>query len=277
MSEMSKKELKEMRKIEEARRINLEKKASMTKWITIGIISTVFLGAFLFLVVFLRNNNPNLATPNSSAPVVLSDSGEFRIAPESTTPIKERPVTLVEFADVQCPACKQYNPIVNTLLGLYPETLAINFKHFPISSIHPNGVVSAMAAESAGVQGKFFEMLDLLYARQEAWSKLANPEDVFLEYAQELGLDEAKFKKDMKDESLTAKIEAQRTEGISAGVNSTPTFFINGVKIANPADISGFQTAIDSALAQIGGGNTIGDDVVSTPSAQDSLSPQINL
>lgn len=252
---MSKKELKEMRKVEEARRMNLEKKASMTKWITIGVISTLFVGFFIFLVVFLKSNNPNLASLNSGEPVVLSDSGEFRVDSESSTSAKEdimgRPVTLTEFADIQCPACKQYNPILKSVLDLYPDTVVLNFKHFPISSIHPNALPAAVAVEAAGNQDKFFEMIDLLYERQEAWSSLPDPKAAFIGYAKELALDVDKFTTDLDDKALVEKIESQRTEGINAGVNSTPSFFVNGVKITNPADISGFQAAIDAELEKI--------------------------
>ena len=273
MSDMSKKELKELRKLEEMRRNSMEKKANMTKWIAIGGISTIFLGFFLFLVISLRGNNPKLADPNSNTVVELSNSGEFRVAAESTTPIESRPVVLTEFADMQCPACKQYHPIIKSVLDLYPETVVLNYKHFPINSIHLNATPAALAVEAAGVQGKFFEMMDLLYERQEAWSNLPDPKSLFAEYATEIGLNLEQFNKDMADNELAKKIESQRTEGINAGVNSTPSFFVNGIRIENPSDISGFQAAIDEVLARIGGTGTettIEKETVSTPSAQDS-------
>lgn len=282
MGEMSKKELKELRKLEEMRRNSMEKKANMTKWIAIGGISTIFLGFFLFLVISLRGNNPNLADPNSNTVVELSNSGEFRVASESTVPKEGRPVILTEFADIQCPACKQYHPIMASVLDLYPDTVVLNFKHFPISSIHPNALPSALASEAAGKQGKFFEMLDILYERQEAWSNLPDPKSLFSQYATEIGLNQEQFNKDITDQELAQKIEAQRTEGINAGVNSTPSFFINGVKIQNPSDISGFQAAIDAALSAVVGESKEPDikDSTSTPSAEDtdnSSAPQINL
>lgn len=282
MPEMSKKELKEMRKLEEARRSTLEKKANMTKWIAIGAISTIFLGFFLFLVISLRNNNPDLSNPNTTT-VELSDSGNFRVAEDSTTPAKERPVTLTEFADIQCPACKQYQPIIKSVLDLYPETVALNFKHFPISSIHPNANQAAIVAEAANEQGKFFEMVDLLYERQEAWASLPDPSETFLKYAQEIGLDLTKFKADIENAELARRVESQRTEGINAGVNSTPSFFVNGVKIQNPSDISGFQAAIEAVLAGVTDNSTSPapqNDLNSTPSAEPSVkpgTPQINL
>lgn len=277
---MSKKELKEMRKVEEMRRMNLEKKANMTKWIAIGVISTLFIGLFLFLVGYLRGSNPSLTDPSADGkPVELSSEGEYRVAAESTTPAQERPIILTEFADMQCPACGQYHPIVKSLLELYPETVSLQFKHFPISSIHPNAIASAVAVEAAGNQGKFFEMVDLLYERQQAWSNLPSPQDMFIEYAGELGLDVNKFTSDINDKALEEKIDNQRTEGINAGVNSTPSFFVNGVKITNPSDISGFQVAIDAELERISGGTESAPETETdaTPSAQDANAPQINL
>ena len=282
MGEMSKKELKELRKLEEMRRNSMEKKANMTKWIAIGGISTIFLGFFLFLVISLRGNNPDLADPNSNTAVEFSNSGEFRVAADSTAPIESRPVILTEFADIQCPACKQYHPIIKSVLDLYPETVVLNYKHFPINSIHQNATPAALAVEAAGVQGKFFEMMDLLYERQEAWANLSNPKSLFVEYATEMGLNMEQFNKDMADNELAQKIESQRTEGINAGVNSTPSFFINGIKIQNPSDISGFQAAIDAALTGIVGESKGPDvqDTTATPSAEDtdnSTAPQIDL
>lgn len=275
MAEMSKKELKEMRKLEEARQRSMEKKAGMTKWITIGAISTIFLGFFIFLVVSLRNNNPSISS-QSGNPIELSSSGEFRVAADSTTPIENRPVTITEFADIQCPACKQYHPIIKSVLDLYPETVVWNFKHFPINSIHPNATPAALAAEAAGEQDKFFEMVDILYERQEAWARLPDPNEVFLSYAEEIGLDLPKFKEDLANEELAKKIESQRTEGINAGVNATPSFFVNGVKIENPSDISGFQAAIESELEKTGAASDLPlEEADSTPSAQDE--PQIDL
>ncbi len=281
MSDMSKKELKEMRKLEEMRRNNMEKKANMTKWIVIGGISTVFLGFFLFLLFSLKSNNPSLNDVDDGSVVQLSDSGEFRVAANSTTPAAERPVTIVEFADIQCPACKQYHPVLQSLLDLYPETVTWNFKHFPIYSIHPNALPTAIAAEAAGKQGKFFEMLDLLYERQQAWSNVPNPRSILVGYAQELGLDVEMFENDLDDEELSRKVEAQRTEGINAGVNSTPSFFINGVRIANPSDISGFQAVIDEILAgenvDVEEPAVMDEDVTSTPSGEEETNPQLNL
>lgn len=279
MSEMSKKELKEMRKIEEMRRNTLEKKANMTKWIAIGAVATIFLGFFIFLVISLRGSNPDLADPNNSATVELSNSGEFRVASESTTPVEGREVVITEFADIQCPACKQYHPILKSVLDLYPETVALNFKHFPINSIHSNAMTSAIAAEAAGEQEKFFEMIDMLYERQEAWATLPDPEEMYIKYAQELGLDVEKFKQDLNNTELARRVESQRTEGINAGVNSTPSFFINGIKIQNPSDISGFQTAIDTILSQNSSEQMPTEDTTSTPSANETenTSPQIDL
>lgn len=279
MAQTSKKELKEMRRLEEARRNNMEKKANMTKWIAIGTISAVFLGFFVFLVVSLKNNNPNLAETDGTQ-VQLSNSGEFRVAEGSTAPVEERPVTIVEFADIQCPACRQYHPIIKSLLEIYPETVALNFKHFPIMSIHPNAMPSAVAAEAAGRQDKFFEMVDLLFERQDAWARVPNPQSIFIEYARELELDVDQFTADLEDEELSNKVEAQRAEGINAGVNSTPTFFINGIKIQNPSDISGFQAIIDSILADtVGREQAPTEDVNSTPSAEENQTstPQIDL
>jgi len=266
---MSKKELKEMRKIEEMRRSNLEKKASMIKWVSIGVIATVFVGFFLFLVVSLKNNNPNLSQNGDRGNVrSFSDSGEFRVKEGSVAPIDARRVTIVEFADLQCPACQQYQPITKNLLDLYPENVVLNFKHFPLTQIHRNSMPAAVAAEAAGKQDKFFEMVDLLYARQAEWSDLPDTTEKFKEYAKELELDLEKFSLDLESQELKDKIDAQRDEGVEAGVNGTPSFFINGVYFPNPSDVSGFQTEIDKILAESKSQDSA--EVSATPSADSS-------
>jgi len=258
MAQMTKKELKELKRLEKLQRQTLQQKQNTTKWIAIAIAAALFLVLFVGAVIIGKNrNNPDQAagvTATFTEPGherMVGNSGE-NTATEAGEQA-EQVVTMVEYADIQCPACKQYHPIVKSLLELYPNQLKLVFKHFPLTSIHPNAVPSAKAAEAAGRQDKFFEMADLLYERQGEWSNLPDPTAKFREYAQQLGLDINKFNTDMNDEAIAQAIEAQRNEGINNGVNSTPTFYIEGKKIENPGDISGFQKYIDEALKAKGG------------------------
>lgn len=164
---------------------------------------------------------------------------------------KSSPVTLIEYSDFQCPACAAYYPLVKQLEQEFSGKMKMVYRHFPLMSIHQNALSAALAAESAGRQGKFWQMHDLLFENQSEWSQSRNVQDVFLQYARNLDLDEEKFLQDFQEKQLREKVLNQRGEGIAIGVNATPTFFLNGKKIANPKSFEEFQEIITSALEQI--------------------------
>ncbi|MBI2598994.1 DsbA family protein [Candidatus Curtissbacteria bacterium] len=133
---------------------------------------------------------------------------------------------IVEFGDYQCPACGQAHPIVKQFLKDHGGSVYFVYRHFPLTQIHSNANPAARAAEAAGKQGKFWEMHDILFERQGAWSQMSDPQGKFEEYARELGLDLEKFKANR--EEAIGKINADADLGERAGVQSTPTFIING-------------------------------------------------
>ena len=123
------------------------------------------------------------------------------------------------------------------------------YRHFPLSQ-HKNAKLAATVAEAAGKQGKFWEMHDLIFQNQSDWSEEKNAAVIFAKYAQEVGLDLAKFQTDIASEEIKAKIENDYKSGVKAGVNSTPSFFLNGEKITNPRNYDEFKNAILQALGQ---------------------------
>lgn len=158
-------------------------------------------------------------------------------------------VTLVEFADFQCPACRSAYPAVKQILAEYPEDVYYVFRHYPLP-MHRNAKIAAYAAEASGMQGKFFEMHDLLYENQDEWSESSSPMDIFNEYATELGLDLEQFAEDIKREEITTKVSDDQKDGNIVGVNATPTFFINGKPaFRGVPNYTDFKTAIDQELA----------------------------
>lgn len=158
-------------------------------------------------------------------------------------------VTLVEFGDFQCPACGASHPIVKQLLDEYKGKITFVFRHFPLPN-HKNAMKAANAAEAAGAQKKFFEMHDLLFENQAEWSEDNNPEELFEKYAGELKLDMDKFKEDVKSKKYENKIKADQADGNTAGVNSTPTFFINGKLQAGGLPYDQFKVKIEEALKE---------------------------
>jgi len=161
------------------------------------------------------------------------------------------PVTLLEYGDFQCPACAIYYPIIERLIAdVGSSTLRFVFRHFPLG-LHANSMPAAYAGESAEEQGKFWEMYGLLYERQTAWESSSDPKSIFVGYAKELGLNEEKFLADFGTEKAKNRIDADRIGGTKAGVNSTPTFFINGKQIKDIRSYDEFKKIINDAVPKI--------------------------
>lgn len=162
-------------------------------------------------------------------------------------------VTLVEFGDFQCPACRSYFPVVQQVKDKYGDRIKFQFRHFPLVQIHQNAMVAHRAAEAAGRQGKFWEMHDLLYERQQSWQDSNNPTAIMEDYASELAINVDKFKTDFASESVNDTISADIKAGQAVGAKSTPTFTLNGQVIENlPTDVAGFSQLIDEQIANQG-------------------------
>ncbi|MBI4091894.1 MAG: DsbA family protein [Candidatus Levybacteria bacterium] len=233
---LTKRELKHLRRLE---KLDQEKQAgsrNTIRWIMLGV------GAFLFIAFF--GSLIFLAKQSSQKPVALSDNGWVRGEVSAK-------VTLSEFGDFQCPACKTYYPMIQGLLVTYKDrSFRLIFKHFPLTSAHKNAFGAAMAAEAAGAQGKFFEMHDILYERQDEWARVPviEAQERFISYAAELRLEQEKFLKDLASKEFEEKIRANQDEGINNGVSGTPTFFLNGKIIQNPRSVDDFKKLIDEEL-----------------------------
>lgn len=263
---LTKKQLKELRKLEKLQERNLEQKNNSVKWIAISVVSVLFFVLFVGVILVAKNKN-NPSTP--SGKVEFSATGHDRMirtkeadATDSASQAQDV-LTIVEFADLQCPACKSYHPIVKGLVDAYPDRVMVKFKHFPLISIHPNAMPGAIAAESAGRQNKFFEFVDLAYEKQEEWSALPNPQSKFEEYAKAIGLDIEQFKKDQSNPEVKKAVDTQREEGIANGVSGTPTFFIEGEKIQTPTSLEEFKKLIDPKLKP--SGSSTATQKVTTP------------
>lgn len=237
---LTKKELKEKRKLEKL--ADMEKKQSsngMTKWLIIGAV--VFLCGVFFIgsIVMAKIANDKKF---AAGPVAISNSGWVTGNPKST-------VSVTEFGDLQCPACRTFEPTMQQLRKEYGSKVKIVFKHFPLKAAHPNAMDAAMAAEAAGAQGKFWEFHDMLYSLQDEWASLPDPTEKFVSYAKELKLDVDQFQKDLKNKDFEKKINDQEDEGVRIGVNATPTVYING-KYAGYPSYPELKKQIEELLAK---------------------------
>ncbi len=156
-------------------------------------------------------------------------------------------VTLVEFADLQCPACGAVYPTIKQILSDYNGKINFVFRHFPLT-IHKNSQIAALALEAAGEQGKFFEMEDVLFEKQSEWSELSNPIDTFVSYATSLKLNTQQFKDAIENRKFIDTINRDQSDGFSLGVNATPTFFINQEKTSGVLSFDELKKKIDLEL-----------------------------
>lgn len=209
--------------------------------VILGII-TVSLIAVVAAVFFL--GKPSSQTNQTVAdPKILVREDSYKIASDSAK------VTVVEFSDFQCPACQAAQPVVKQVLTDYQGRINFIYRHFPLTQ-HKNAFAAALASEAAGEQGKFWEMHDKLFDTQENWELSDKPTEVFEGYAQELELDIDKFRADRDSRELSDKIKRDTGDALALGVNSTPTFFINGIKTPGVLSYSDFKSKLDSELAK---------------------------
>ncbi len=208
-------------------------------WIILTIVVVAFVGLFFMT----KKDSPN--TNLDVDPKVVTEIDHVKGD-------KSSPVTLIEYADFQCPGCKSYYPILKSLESKYDGKVRFVFRHFPLTQIHPNAFAAARAAEASSNQGKFFEMHDKLFETQELWGQAAtNQQALFEGYAEELGLDMDKFTTDFKSAEVAERINSDLETGREAfSISSTPTFILDGEKIDNPTDIATFSKLLDKALAK---------------------------
>ncbi|MBP9751227.1 MAG: DsbA family protein [Candidatus Peribacteraceae bacterium] len=156
-------------------------------------------------------------------------------------------VTVVEYADLECPACKTVTAqVVKPLIAKYGTQIRLDFKHFPIQSIHRYAYQTAQAAECAADQGKYWDWIDYVYEHQEEL-----PNKPFVEWAKQFNLDADIFDRCLRSGIKEDVVDADYQEGLKLGVDSTPTFFVNGQKIVIQ-DGTTLDKAVAEALSKVG-------------------------
>ncbi|MCL4363887.1 DsbA family protein [Patescibacteria group bacterium] len=206
-------------------------------------IGGVLAALILIFAAYLLTNSPSQPTDFSSINVLRKQ--------DHSTWSKADKNLLIEYSDIQCPACKAFHDLFQTFEASSSPDFAITkkvtlvFRHFPLYQIHQNAFNAAYAAEAASIQGKFWEFTNILYNRQSQWSELANPSDYFLGVAKELKLNVDKFKTDMNSQSVKDRVQSDLDEGNKLGINATPTFFLNGKKV-DVVSIDQFKSLLKS-------------------------------
>ncbi len=193
-----------------------------------------------FVAMGFASKNSSLPSPTG----IAKDTIDFTIASDDHKKGAENPkVTLMEFSDFQCPACAAYYPIIGELVKEFPNDLQFIYRHFPLKAIHFQAENAAIASEAANLQGKFWEMHDALFDNQSKWNPTTG-KGAFREYAELIGLDMNKYDEDINSDSPRDRVRRDNQFAVDNGLNSTPTFYLNGNKIANPGSYEAFRDLI---------------------------------
>ncbi|HEY0005609.1 MAG TPA: thioredoxin domain-containing protein [Pyrinomonadaceae bacterium] len=198
---------------------------------------------------------PNAASPSpsdsaaSSSSPVAARSPAAGANPPHFRGGEKASVTLEEFGDFQCPPCGLLDPELRKLEAEFGTRLRVIFRNFPLTKMHKNALDAARAAEAAGVQGKYWEMHDMLYDKQNEWSVMPDARPTLAGFAARLGLDVERYTRDMDSRQVETRIINDITRGDSMGVKGTPTLFINGREIpAASMTAAGLRAEINNAL-----------------------------
>lgn len=216
----------------------------MRKNITIPI-AMVFV-AVLALLIAVRVGDDETPLPDeietgvAETQFVRADSHRISDAPASA-------LAFVEFLDFECEACRAAHPAIAELRAEYGDDVAFIVRNFPL---HNNSEAAAQAAEAAAAQGKYIEMVDLLFETQPEWGEQdISQEAVFFGFAEQLGLDMESFRDVYEDPATIDKIRRDKSDGLALGVAGTPTFFLDGEKL-EPSSFDELVTAVEDAISR---------------------------
>lgn len=159
-------------------------------------------------------------------------------------------VTIYEYSDFQCPFCSRVAPVLKELQEKYPGDVRIVFRHFPLTSIHPNAMLASQAAEAAGMQNKFWQMHDLLFEKQAEWSSMANEEfkTWLKEKAKSLNLNSSQFMVDLESDAIVQKVSKSEKDAVASGLNSTPSLLFNKFRYADRNDLESLTSIVEYFL-----------------------------
>jgi protein-disulfide isomerase len=190
---------------------------------------------------------------------ILADPVQIPVAGAPVTGPASAPITIVEFSDFQCPYCAAAIPEINALLKAYPKQVKLVFKQFPLE-IHPQADLAAAAAIAANKQGKFWAMHDAMFAHHNDLSRKS-----ILDMAKQNGLNLERFENDIDSTEVRETVVRDVQDGEKAGVEGTPTLFVNGQKYNGPIQLSYLKLVFDKELGRTPAANT---PVASNPGGQ---------
>ncbi len=190
-------------------------------------IAIIIVGLIIYNATKPKPYYPNIDSPR---PILGNQNATIRI---------------VEFSDLQCPACKLASGYPQRLVNDFGDNVSIEFKPFPLTTIHQYSYKAAQAAECANDQGKFWEFVDLAFQNQPA---LSVPE--LKSYAKEMGLDTASFNACLDSDAKSAIVDSYLREGYSLDIPGTPTFFVDGKQVTITTGYADLEAAVNAELSK---------------------------
>jgi protein-disulfide isomerase len=240
---LTKKERKELKRKEKEADLVLDSQKTKSK--KYFGLSMVLLAVFVIFGIWWISKQVPETLPISSEDVLQVQDNDW------IRGNKESDIVLIEYLDFECTACAAYNPLVNRIYEEYGDRVLFVTRYFPLTG-YKNSFTSATAVESAGKQGKFWEMGDLLFDRRSEWGGLSSAnQGIFEKYAEQLNLDMELFKQDVKSQEVKNRIISDRNSGNKIGLNAVPTFFLNGKKIENPRGYEAFKFVLDNVISNV--------------------------
>jgi protein-disulfide isomerase len=219
----------------------------MKRYLPFAIVAVVALATLFSGAMLYRAKRPpvlNISKEQRTSATNIAESIHVRGNPDA-------PVTLEEFGDFQCPPCGKLAGTIAQLEQDYHSRLRVIFHNFPLA-VHTHAREAALAAEAAGLQGRFWEMHDLLFREQPVWSKADDARTLFSAYAGLLGLNVQRFQQDMAGDKAQEQVKSDEQRGARLGVRNTPTIFLND-RALPPTDLNpdNLRAAVDAAAKNV--------------------------
>ena len=210
----------------------------MTKkaWIIFAAICVAIIGGMIYLS---RGSKVDVTNVNVTD-IQSANADNGNIADHTYGNTKSK-VMLFEYADFQCPGCSSAYPIIKQIKEKYKDQIGYVFRNFPLTSSHPNALAAAAAAESAGLEGKYWEMHNSLFEHRSEWVDLGGSArtDYFVSLASKIGLDADTFKGHLDSAEIRKKVNYDLAIGKKAGVSGTPAFYIGSQDVGNQKVLDG--------------------------------------
>ena len=227
-----------------------------TPFIIIGLIFLITIVGMWW--IYQSGKTPSAEDQNSGEdPSARQEQNKYSKAPAGAEPetfkgSQNAPIIVEEFADFECGACASKHLVFNQINADYGSKIKFVFRNYPLIEVHAKAYDAAVAVEAAGIQGKFWEMQNILYANQQKWSNTPNHRGMFEEYAKTIGLNMEKYTNDSLGVAAKNRVDADMERGRALGIRSTPTVYVNGKSVPfSMITVEGLKKVIDAELERI--------------------------